>query len=155
GLVRVLGRPPPTARARRPQPRRLGSARIAGKGPTRPTGPSPVWATGSRLHAGQGGWAMADGDRGQGTTVHRAPLATARESPTEHVPRMVHSREVSARMHGSGAAGRFNNRLAVVITRAVGTMWAAYLFVLIALVSLPQAFAAFTHGDTVTGITWL
>jgi hypothetical protein len=42
-----------------------------------------------------------------------------------------------------------------VITKAVGTMWAAYLFVLIALVSLPQAWAAFAQGDTVTGITWL
>ncbi len=58
-------------------------------------------------------------------------------------------------MAGDSLAGRFNSRLAVLITRAVGTMWAAYLFVLIALVSLPQALAAFLAGDTVTGITWL
>ena len=58
-------------------------------------------------------------------------------------------------MAGDSRAGRFNSRLAVLITRAVGTMWAAYLFVLIALVSLPQALAAFLAGDTVTGITWL
>ncbi|MBV9358706.1 MAG: hypothetical protein JO023_24625 [Chloroflexi bacterium] len=49
---------------------------------------------------------------------------------------------------------RFNNWLAVLITKSVGTTWAAYLFVLIALVSLPQAFAAFVEGDTVTGIAW-
>ena len=59
------------------------------------------------------------------------------------------------KIHGSGPAGRFNSRLAVLITRSVGTMWAAYLFALIAFVSLPQAFNSFTHGDTVTGITWL
>ncbi|MBV9579879.1 MAG: hypothetical protein JO057_14915 [Chloroflexi bacterium] len=34
-------------------------------------------------------------------------------------------------------------------------MWAAYLFVLISLISLPQAWAAFSSGDTVTGIGWL
>ena len=34
-------------------------------------------------------------------------------------------------------------------------MWAAYLFGLIALVSLPQAAAALLRGDTVTGVTWL
>jgi len=54
----------------------------------------------------------------------------------------------------SGPVARFNNWLAVLITKSVGTTWAAYLFVLIALVSLPQAFAAFVEGDTVTGIAW-
>jgi hypothetical protein len=34
-------------------------------------------------------------------------------------------------------------------------MWAAYLFVLIALVSLPQALHAFLTGDTYVGIAWL
>ena len=34
-------------------------------------------------------------------------------------------------------------------------MWAAYVFALIAFVSLPQALTAFTHGDTVTGVNWL
>jgi len=58
-------------------------------------------------------------------------------------------------MAGDSAVGRFNSRVAVLITRGVGTMWAAYVFVLIALVSLPQALAAFLAGDTVTGITWL
>ena len=48
--------------------------------------------------------------------------------------------------------GRF---LAVGITRAVGSMWAAYIFVLIALVSFPQALFAFLNGDTIVGVTWL
>src|SRR5207247_2149578 len=43
----------------------------------------------------------------------------------------------------------------VHITKAVGTMWAAYLFVLIALVSFPQALHAFMTGDTYVGIAWL
>ncbi len=51
--------------------------------------------------------------------------------------------------------GHFNNAVAVLITRAVGSMWAAYLFVLIALISLPQALNAFLSGDTVTGVAWL
>jgi len=34
-------------------------------------------------------------------------------------------------------------------------MWAAYLFMIIALVSLPQAWNAFMHGDTVIGVSWL
>src|SRR6266849_8116223 len=73
----------------------------------------------------------------------------------QHVPRLVKSREVHADVHGSSALGQFNSRLAVLITNSVGTMWAAYLFVIIGLVSLPQAFKAFIHGDTVTGVAWL
>ena len=51
--------------------------------------------------------------------------------------------------------GHFNDVVAVIITRAVGSMWAAYLFVLIALVSFPQALIAFLNGDTIVGVTWL
>ena len=98
-------------------------------------------------------------------TVHKEPIgqkvdqdaaiAKAVSSPTEHVPRLVTRQEVRELVHGTGLAGRINRSLAVLITRGVGTMWAAYLFVLIALVSFPQALSAFLHGDTVTGITWL
>jgi hypothetical protein len=72
-----------------------------------------------------------------------------------HVPRLVSRREVHADVHGSSKIGQFNSRLAVLITKSVGTMWAAYVFVLIGLISLPQAFNAFIHGDTVTGVAWL
>ena len=82
-------------------------------------------------------------------------MVTARTSPTEHVPRLVTTHQVRTELHGTSAVGRFNNWLALMITKGVGTMWAGYLFVLIALVSLPQALAAFLSGDTVTGITWL
>jgi hypothetical protein len=95
------------------------------------------------------------GELGRPSQKHLAALAAAKASPTQHVPRLVTSRQVRTQMHGTGVIGRFNNWLALLITRGVGTMWAGYLFVLIALVSLPQALAAFLSGDTVTGITWL
>ena len=73
----------------------------------------------------------------------------------EHKPRLITSRSVAPAIHGSGALGRFNSWLAVHITKAVGTMWAAYVFVLISLVSFPQAVHAFLTGDTFVGISWL
>jgi hypothetical protein len=45
----------------------------------------------------------------------------------------------------------FNGRLALLITGAVSTMWCAYLFALIALISLPAAI----QGGTATLISWL
>ena len=86
---------------------------------------------------------------------HRAAYAAAAAAPAAHKPRLITSRSVAHMVHGPGDVGRFNNWLAVHITRAVGTMWAAYLFVVIALVSLPQALNAFLHGDTYVGISWL
>lgn len=46
----------------------------------------------------------------------------------------------------------FNRRIAERITAAVGTMWAAYAFAAIALISLP---AAIRSEDTLTLIDWL
>ena len=46
---------------------------------------------------------------------------------------------------------RFNSLLAVKITSAVGTMWCAYLFAGLALVSLPEA----VRGGTATLISWI
>jgi len=86
---------------------------------------------------------------------HEARMAAAKASPGQHVPRHVTNREVREKLMGTRPIDEFNNRLAVAITKSVGTMWAAYLFVLIALVSFPQALSAFLQGDTVTGITWL
>ncbi len=45
----------------------------------------------------------------------------------------------------------FNGRLAMLITNAVSTMWCAYIFAIIALISLPAAI----HGGTATLISWL
>jgi hypothetical protein len=43
------------------------------------------------------------------------------------------------RVKGKGPIGRLNARFGVVITVAVGTMWCAYLFTVVELVSLPAA----------------
>jgi hypothetical protein len=72
-----------------------------------------------------------------------------------HVPRLIKSHHVQHQVHGPGRVGLFNSRVAVTITKATGTMWAAYLFALLALISLPQSLSAFLRGDTVTGIVWL
>ena len=45
----------------------------------------------------------------------------------------------------------FNGRLALLITSAVGTMWCAYLFAVIAFISLPVAI----QGGTATLISWI
>ena len=45
----------------------------------------------------------------------------------------------------------FNGRLALIITGAVGTMWCAYVFAIIALISFPAAL----HGGTATLISWI
>jgi hypothetical protein len=47
---------------------------------------------------------------------------------------------------------RFNAALAVRITKAVGTMWCAYAFAALALVSLPSAIRS---GDAVTLVSWI
>src|ERR1700694_2471340 len=69
-----------------------------------------------------------------------------------HVPRLVLSHHVHEQIHGSGPLGKFNTWLAVKITKTVGTMWVAYLFALIALISLP---AAIQTGNTIVIVAWI
>ena len=74
------------------------------------------------------------------------------ERAKAHRPRLVMSRDVHEKVHGTGAMGRFNQRLAVTITSRVGTMWTAYLFAGLALISLP---AALSSGDVIVIIAWI
>jgi hypothetical protein len=53
--------------------------------------------------------------------------------------------------HKQAAGTGFNSWLAIKITSKVGTMWCAYAFALIALVSLPDAL----HGGRPTIISWI
>jgi len=46
---------------------------------------------------------------------------------------------------------RFNDWLAIHITKVVGTMWCAYAFALLAFISLPAAI----RGGTATLISWI
>ena len=52
----------------------------------------------------------------------------------------------AAAVHGPGPIGRFNAKVGLKITLIVGTMWSAYLFTLLAIVSAP---AAFQTGDKI------
>ena len=57
-----------------------------------------------------------------------------------------------ARVHGPGPVGRFNAKVGLKVTVIVGTMWAAYLFTLLALVSAPSAF---TSGNSIIIVAWI
>ena len=81
-------------------------------------------------------------DRRHSSPEHRAAYDRTIKAPDEHKPRLITSNTGAQAVHGAGAIGRFNTRLAVVVTRSVGTMWAAYVFTCIALISLPAALAS-------------
>ena len=74
------------------------------------------------------------------------------ETARAHRPRLVVSRDVHKQIHGGGRAGSFNTRLALGITKSVGTMWVAYIFAGISLVSLPAAIAS---GETLIIVSWI
>ncbi|MEO8899002.1 MAG: hypothetical protein ABI352_00810 [Candidatus Dormibacter sp.] len=46
----------------------------------------------------------------------------------------------------------FNGKIGVLITTVVGTMWAAYIFTILALISLPGAISS---GNTVIIVAWI
>src|SRR5690242_21849435 len=91
-------------------------------------------------------------DRRKSSPAHRAAYAEALAAPAEHKPRLVTAATVRPQIHGAGVVGLFNSRLAVMITRSVGTMWTAYLFALMLLISLPAAIA--THSSLVI-VAWV
>jgi len=78
----------------------------------------------------------------------------------EHIPHPhIAARKVAGpaktsdlRTKGKGPIGRLNARFGVFITVAVGTMWCAYIFTLLALVSLP---AALKSHDQIIIVAWI
>ena len=58
----------------------------------------------------------------------------------------------AAQLHGPGPLGRFNAKVGLKITVIVGTMWCAYLFTIIALISAPTAFKS---GNSLIIIAWI
>ena len=68
-----------------------------------------------------------------------------------HVPKLVLSHHVHATVHGESPIGLFNTRVAVTITKSVGSMWCAYVFALVAIISLP---AALRSGDPIIIVSW-
>lgn len=71
-----------------------------------------------------------------------------RHVPHEHIARRADQGPVRV----GDQARKFNSRLGLAITAAIGTMWAAYAFALVALISLPSAIG--THNLTVI-IAWI
>jgi hypothetical protein len=57
-----------------------------------------------------------------------------------------------ARLHGPGPIGRLNAKVGLKITVVVGTMWCAYLFTVLALVSAPSAFSS---GNRLIIVSWI
>jgi hypothetical protein len=55
-------------------------------------------------------------------------------------------------MAAGNAVQRLNARIALKITAGVGTMWCAYIFTLIALISLP---AAISSGQAIVIVAWI
>lgn len=77
---------------------------------------------------------------------------TAVTSSRLHMPRLVLSHHVHQTVHGDSVFGRINTRLAVGITKTVGSMWCAYVFALLALISLP---AAIMSHDPIIIVAWV
>ena len=69
-----------------------------------------------------------------------------------HKPRLVLTHHVHKAVHGDSAIGRFNTQVAVKITKSVGSMWCAYAFAVIALISLPSAIRS---HDPIIIIAWI
>jgi hypothetical protein len=71
---------------------------------------------------------------------------------TEHVehPRIAERAQTGPHLTKNEHVG-FNGWIAMIITNAVGTMWCAYVFAIIALISLPAAI----QGGTATLIAWI
>ena len=69
-----------------------------------------------------------------------------------HLPKLVLSRHVQKNVHGDSFMGRINTRLALSITKVVGSMWCAYAFALLALISFPSAIKS---HDPIIIVAWV
>lgn len=79
------------------------------------------------------------------------PSSTAQNAKV-HQHSLVRRHSLYEVVHGGGAIGKFNTWFAVFITKAVGSMWCAYVFVIISLVSLP---AALKSHDPIVIVGWI
>ena len=67
-----------------------------------------------------------------------------------HIPHPHMERRKEAFAKAKEQAAGFNDRLAVKITSIVGTMWCAYAFAILALISFPEA----VRAGTATLVAW-
>jgi hypothetical protein len=80
------------------------------------------------------------------------PAIPSLQQMMEHLPELVQTKHVRAKVQGGGTLGRWNAAIAVRITRIVGTMYCAYVFTLIALVALPTAIQ---QGSPTVLVNWV
>jgi hypothetical protein len=80
-------------------------------------------------------------------------------NPAAHLPhpRILERRKerpvkVADQLPHQSAVDRFNTALAVKVTNAVGTMWCAYAFTVLAMISLPSVIKA---GSLVGIVSWI
>ena len=69
-----------------------------------------------------------------------------------HIPRLVLNKHVHKEIHGDSWMGGINTRVALGVTKLVGSMWCAYLFALLALISFP---AAIRSHDPIIIVAWV
>ena len=82
-----------------------------------------------------------------------SPTAETRvQQAKAHQPRYIPRSLAEEAVHGTHALGRFNTKLALIITNSVGSMWCAYAFALLALISFP---AAIRSGDPIVIVAWI
>lgn len=92
-----------------------------------------------------------------GTTIAADPAHRLLGTIYSHIPHphIEHRKKnapkgAAGETRPKGPIGRFNTFLGLKITEAVGTMWCAYAFAALALVSLPEAI----KGGTATLVAW-
>ena len=61
-------------------------------------------------------------------------------------------KQAAKELHGESFFAKLNAKIGLKITLAVGTMWAAYVFAILALISAPAAFSA---GNALIIIAWI
>jgi hypothetical protein len=70
----------------------------------------------------------------------------------EHTHKLILNKDIQKKVHGDNPIGWINTYLAVKITQIVGSMWCAYVFVLLTLISLPAAIAS---HNTIVIVSWI
>ena len=74
------------------------------------------------------------------------------ENAKSHRHTLVLIKNVQKKLHGDSWVGKINTRIAVFITKVVGSMWCAYIFALLAIVSFPAAIAS---HDPIIIVAWI
>lgn len=69
-----------------------------------------------------------------------------------HTHQLILSTDARKKVHGTSFLGKFNTLFAVFITKVVGSMWCAYIFAILALISFPAAIAS---HDPLIIVAWI